>query len=411
LSIVEKEAVLMSQLALERVRVVGPLAGFADGYRAHLVEQGYSRSGARDQLSLFIDASRWMEAEGLDLVALTSPVMVRRYVVWRREQGYLRSHSPKSLRSVLGYLDGLGVLARDEGPVSPVDELLDAFARFLLQERGLAAVTVREYERIAGRFLSERSEPLADDLACLTGAAVNAFVLRESRRAPRSAGAVVCGLRALLRFLHVQGFIAEPLAAAVPAVARRREDLPRGLPPGQVRRLLESCDRRTAAGRRDYAILVLLSRLGLRCGEVAALELDDVDWRAGEVVIRGKGSRIDRLPLPGDVGQALAAYLRHGRPRGFGRTVFVTVCAPVTAISRWTIRDLLVRACTRAGMAPVGAHRLRHTVASDLLSRGAGLREIGQVLRHQDLGTTAVYAKVDQAALSSLALPWPGSER
>ncbi len=401
----------MFESALGRVRVIGPLAGFADGYWAHLIERGYSRSGARDQLALLADASRWMEAEGLDLVALTSPVMLGRRVAWRREQGYERSLSPLSLRGVVGYLDGLGVLARDEGPVSPVDELLDALGRYLLQERGLAAGTVRLYVRVARRFLSERSEPLADDLARLSGAAVNMFVLRESRRAPRSAGPVVCGLRALLRFLHVQGLIAEPLAAAVPAVARRREDLPRGLPAGQVARLLESCDRCTATGRRDYAILVLLSRLGLRCGEVAALELDDVDWRAGEVVIRGKGSRIDRLPLPGDVGQALVDYLRHGRPRGFGRTVFVTVCAPVSAVSPRTINTVLARACTRAGMPAVGAHRLRHTLASELLSRGAGLREIGQVLRHQDLGTTAIYAKVDQAALSRLALPWPGSER
>jgi integrase/recombinase XerD len=411
LSIVEKEAVLMSQLALERVRVIGPLAGFADGYRAHLAERGYSLSGARDQFYLLVHASRWLEAEGLDLVALTSPVMLRRHVAWRREQGYGRSLSPLSLRGVVGYLDGLGVVARVEGPVSPVDELLDAFGRYLLQERGLAAGTVRVYARIARRFLAESSEPLADDLARLSGAAVNTFVLRESRRAPRSAGSVVCGLRALLRFLHVQGLIAEPVAAAVPAVARRREDLPRGLPAGQVRRLLESCDRSTPVGRRDYAILVLLSRLGLRGGEVAALELDDLDWRTGEVVIRGKGSRIDRLPLPGDIGQALADYLRHGRPRGFGRTVFVTVCAPVTAVSRGTINTVLARACIRAGMPAVGAHRLRHTVASELLSRGAGLREIGQLLRHQDLGTTAIYAKVDQAALSRLALPWPGGER
>ena len=289
----------MSESALGRVRVIGPLAGFADGYRAHLVEQGYSRSGAQYQLSLLVHASQWMEAEGLDLVALTSPVMLRRHVAWRREQGYGRSLSPLSLRGVVGYLDGLGVLARDEGPASPVDELLDAFGRYLLQERGLGAPTVRGYERVACRFLSERSEPLPDDLARLSGAAVNTFVLRESRRAPRSAGSVVCGLRALLRFLHVQGLIAEPLAAAVPAVARRREDLPRGLPPGQVRRLLESCDRGTAAGRRDYAILVLLSRLGLRGGEVAALELDDVDWRVlsdtlvdhGGVSVIGHGER------------------------------------------------------------------------------------------------------------------------
>jgi site-specific recombinase XerD len=292
-----------------------------------------------------------------------------------------------------------------------VEELLQAFARYLLQERGLAAATVQLYERVARRFLAERSGPLAEDLAGLSGAAVNTFVLRESRRRPRSAGVVVCGLRALLRFLHARGLIAEPLAAAVPAVARRREDLPRGLAAGQVGRLLDSCDRSTAVGRRDYAILVLLSRLGLRCGEVAALAFGDVDWRAGELVIRGKGSRIDRLPLPADVGEALVDYLRHGRPRGFGRTVFLTACAPVTAISRATIKDLLVGACRRAGIPRVGAHRLRHTVASELLSHGAGLREIGQLLRHQDLGTTALYAKVDQAALSRLALPWPGSER
>jgi site-specific recombinase XerD len=411
LLIVEKEAVLMSQPALDRVRVIGPLAGFVDGYRADLAERGYSPAGARDQLYLLAQVSRWLEAEGLEPAALTSATVLERYVAWRREQGYRSSLSPRSLRGVLGYLDGLGVLARDGAGRSAVDELLDSFGCYLLQERGLAALTVRPYERIARLFLAERSEPLADDLARLSGADVNTFVLRESRRSPRSSANMVCGLRALLRFLHVQGLIAEPLAASVPSVARRREDLPRGLTPGQVRLLLDSCDRRTAAGRRDYAILVLLSRLALRCGEVAALELDDVDWRAGELVIRGKGSRIDRLPLPVDVGEALADYLRQGRPRGFGRTVFVTACAPVTAVSRSTINDLIVRACKRAGMPPVGAHRLRHTVASELLARGAGLREIGQVLRHQDLGTTAIYAKVDRAALSSLALPWPGSER
>ncbi len=401
----------MTRSTLDRVRVIGPLAGFADGYRAHLAKRGYSLSGARDRLYLLAQVSRWLEAEGLDLEALASATVLGRCLVWRREQGYRSWLSPMSLRGLVGYLDGLGVLARDDAVRTAVDGLVDRFGCYLLQERGLAALTVQQYEGVARLFLAERLEPLADDLARLSGAAVNAFVLRESRRRPRSAGSVVCGLRALLRFLHARGLIAEPLAAAVPAVARRREDLPRGLPQGQVRRLLDSCDRSTPVGRRDYAVLVLLSRLGLRCGEVAALELDDVDWRAGEVVIRGKGSRIDRLPLPGDVGQALVDYLRHGRPRGFGRTVFLTVCAPVTAISRATINDLLVRACKRAGMPRVGAHRLRHTVASELLSAGAGLREIGQLLRHQDLGTTAIYAKVDEAALSRLALPWPGSER
>jgi len=387
------------------------LARFADGFRAHLAEQGYSLWGAQEQLYLLAHASRWMEAEGLELASLT-PTTVERFIVWRRRQGYLSSLSAKSLRRLLGYLDGLGVLTHDDAVPSPVDGLLEAFRRYLLEERGMAAGSVRLYEGIARVFLAERSEPLEDDLAGLSGAEVNMFVLRESRRrSQRSAETVVCALRALLRFLHVRGLIAEPLAAAVPSVARRREDLPRGLPAGQVRLLLDSCDRSTPVGRRDYAILLLLARLGLRCGEVAAFELDDVDWRAGEVVIRGKGSRIDRLPLPADVGEALADYLRHGRPRGFGRAVFVNACAPLTGVSRGTVSDVVVRACKRAGMPPVRAHRLRHTVASELLSRGAGLAEIGQVLRHQDLRTTAIYAKVDRAALSRLALPWPGSQR
>lgn len=403
----------MSQLqgAPDRVRVSGPLVRFADGFRVDLIERGYSLWGAQEQMYLLAQLSRWIEVEGLQLAALT-PAMVDEYIVWRRGQGYLSGLSSKSLRRVFGYLDGLGVLPREDVVPSPVEQLLGEFRGYLLVERGMAAGSVRLYERVARLFLEERSEPLGDDLARLSGAEINVFVLREARRRSYwSALTVVSALRALLRFLHVQGLIAEPLAAAVPSVARRREDLPRGLQSGQVRLLVDSCDRSTPVGRRDYAILLLLSRLGLRGGEVAGLELDDVDWRAAEVVIRGKGSRVDRLPLPDDVGEALADYLRRGRPRGFGRAVFLTACAPLTGVSRGAVSDIVVRACERAGVSPVGCHCLRHTVATELLSRGAGLAEIGQVLRHRDLRTTAVYAKVDRQALSGLALPWPGSER
>jgi integrase/recombinase XerD len=400
-----------SQGAPDRVRVSGPLAGFADGFGVHLAEQGYSLWGAAEQLYLLAHVSRWMEVEGLQPVALT-PAMVGQYIVWRRGQGYLSSLSPKSLRRVFGYLDGLGVLPPEDAVPSPVEELVEEFRGYLLVERGMAAGSVRLYSRTARLFLAERSDPLENDLAHLSGAEINVFVLREARRRSHwSAVTVVSALRALLRFLHVQGLIAEPLAAAVPSVARRPEDLPRGLPSGQVRLLLDSCDRSTPVGRRDHAILLLLSRLGLRGGEVAGLRLDDVDWRAGEIEIRGKGSRVDRLPLPDDVGRALVEYLRHGRPRGFGRAVFLTACAPLTGVSRGAVSDIVVRACERAGVPPVGCHCLRHTLASELLSRGAGLAEISQVLRHRDLRTTAVYAKVDRQALSGLALPWPGSER
>jgi integrase/recombinase XerD len=396
----------------DRVRISGPLAKFAGGFHAHLVEQGYSFWGAQEQLYLLAHVSRWMDAEGVELAALRSTATVQRYIGWRRRQGYRSSVSPLSLRRLLGYLDGIGVLLLKEVTRSPVDRLLEEFRGYLLEERGMAAGSVRLYEGIARVFLSERSEPLEDALARLSGAEINVFVLREARRrSVRSAETVVCALRALLRFLHLQGLIAEPLAGSVPSVARRREDLPRGLPAWQVRLLLDSCDRSSPVGRRDFAILLLLSRLGLRCGEVAALELGDVDWRAGEIKVRGKGSRIDRLPLPSDVGEAIVEYLRHGRRRGFGRALFLTACAPIGGVSRGVVSDVVASACKRAGIPPVRAHRLRHTIASELLSRGAGLAEIAQVLRHQDLTTTALYAKVDRQALSRLALPWPGGGR
>jgi integrase/recombinase XerD len=398
----------MAEPVPDRVRVSGPLASFAGGFRVHLVEQGYSLWSVQFQLQLVAHLSRWMEGEGLN-VARLAPSEVERFLAERRRRGYVTRLSPKGIRPLLGYLDGLGVLSPVEGVRTPVDWLLAEFRRYLLEERALAVGPVGLYEPVARVFLEERSEPIGDALARLSAAEVNAFVLRESRRRGRaSALTMVCALRALLRFLHVQG--ATPLATAVPSVPRRREDLPRGIAAGQAQSLLDSCDRATSVGRRDFAIVTLLTRLGLRRGEVARLELDDVDWREGEIMIRGKRSRTDRLPLPGDVGEALADYLRHGRPRGFGRSVFLRSCAPRVGLSSAGVSSVLVRACQRAGIPLVNAHALRHTLGSELLRRGAALREIGQVLRHRSLETTAIYAEVDRVALSRLALPWPGGE-
>ena len=402
---------MSDQPAPERVRVSGPLAGFADGFRVDLLEQGYSLWGAQEQLYLLAHVSRWMESERLAVAALTSG-RLERYFVWRRRQGYRHSLSPLSLRRLLGYLDGLRVLPVEDVVLSPVDRLLGEFRDYLIQERGMKASSAGQYLPTARLFLCERSEPLEEDLARVSAAEISTFVLREGRRlSRRSTETVIYALRALLRFLHVHGLIAEPLASAVPSVARRREDLPRALPAGQVKLLLDSCDRATPTGRRDYAIVLMLARLGLRRCEVAALSLDDVDWRAGEIVVHGKGSRLDRLPLPCDVGEAIVDYLRDGRPRVTDRALFINACAPLCGITSPCVTDVVRYACMRAGIAPVGAHRLRHTLATELLRRGAGLVEIGQVLRHQDQTTTAVYAKVDRAALSPLALPWPGSER
>jgi integrase/recombinase XerD len=401
----------MAKPAPDRVRVSGPLVAFADGFLLDLIEQGYRLWPAQRHLEFLASVSRWMEAEGLGVEELTSRA-VERFVAERRRVGYRSSVSPKSLRPLLGYLGRLGVRpAGDAEPPTAVDRRLAEFRRYLLMERGVTPGTVGVYEPVARLFLEERSQPIAEDLARLSGREIHAFVLREARqRRQRAVELMVCALRSLLRFLRVQGWIAMPLAEAVPSVRKRREGLPRGLAGDQVSMLLASCDRDTAAGRRDFAILMLLTRLGLRRGEVAALELDDVNWRAGEIVIAGKGSRHDVLPLPVDVGEALVDYLRHGRPRDFGRRLVLPTRAPYRELSPGAVSAVVVRACKRAGLERVGAHRLRHTIATELLRRGAPLPEIGQLLRHQSIDTTAIYAKVDRRALSRLALPWPGSE-
>lgn len=218
----------------------------------------------------------------------------------------------------------------------------------------------------------------------------------------------MAGLRPLLRYLHVTGLIETPLVWAVPGVADLRDrSLSRGVEPQVVARLLASCDRRRTVGRRDYAILLLLVRLGLRAGEVAAIHLDDLDWRAGEILVRGKRDRQDRLPLPVDVGQALVSYLQR-RDRSEFRPVFLRMHAPAGALTRIGVCGVVHDACVRAGVPPVGAHQLRHTAATAMLREGASLSEIAQVLRHREIKTTAQYAKVDRARLRPLAMPWPG---
>jgi integrase len=244
----------------------------------------------------------------------------------------------------------------------------------------------------------------------MKAADVTGFVLATCPgRAVGSAKLIVCAVRSLLRWLHMSGVVATPLAAAVPSVAGwRLSSLPRALEPGQLRSLLAACDRRTPAGRRDYAILLLLSRLGLRAGEVARLGLDDIDWRRGEFAISGKGNRAERLPLPADVGAAIAAYLRRGRPgTAEGRSVFVRVHAPHRGLTTGGVTMVVFDAAQRAGLPKMHAHRLRHTAATAMLRAGSPLSEVGQVLRHRSALSTAIYAKVDRDALAVLARPWP----
>ena len=248
-------------------------------------------------------------------------------------------------------------------------------------------------------------------LAELSAGLVTGYVVEYCRgRNTESAKAMVTALRSLLRFLHVTGRVPDSLVGAVPAVANwRLAGLPRTLSAEQVEALIQGCDTGCEVGARDRAVLVMLARLGLRTVEVAALQLEDVDWRSGQILIRGKGNRVERLPLPQTVGEALAEYATTTRPRCASRSVFLTVRGrPPRPLTAMAVRQIVARACERAGLPRLGAHRLRHTLASDLLRAGNSLPQIGQVLRHRSQLSTAIYAKVDTARLRGVARPWPG---
>jgi site-specific recombinase XerD len=346
-------------------------------------------------------------------VSELTPERVGEFERERLAAGYCRRWA-RCARLPLRFLREVGAAPQIPAPArvdGPVERVLVDYRAYLARERGLAEDTIGNYERVARLFLVDCLEVRRLALEELTAADVSAFLARECpKRSVSGARSLVFMLRPLLRYLHVTGRIGAPLRWSLPAVADLRDrSLPRGLDAATVGKLLASCDRRRTVGRRDYAILLLMARLGLRAGEVAALALDDLDWRAGEIVVHGKGDRDDRLPLPIDVGEALVDYLRD-RPRADSRIVFMRVLAPAGPLGHG-VKSVVPTACERAGVPVVGAHRLRHTAATGMLSAGASLPEIAQVLRHRQLRSTVIYAKVDRKALRPLGLPWPGAQR
>jgi site-specific recombinase XerD len=393
--------------------VSGLLTPYAVGYGAWLRAQCYSRSAISDRLWQFDQLSRWLDDEGL-AVGQVSAADCARFAASRRAAGRVTLVAPQSMALPIEYLQTIGVTPESVLPLARglVEELIADYGSYLLIERGLSPHTVFDaYVPAARLFLTGRDGRHGRGglrLDRLGAADVSVFLAREcSNRSVSGTRDLVSALRSFLRYLHLTGRIEAPLVWALPAVADLRDrTLPRGLEPAAVRRLLASCDRRRLVGRRDFAILKLLSRLGLRAGEVAGLQLEDVDWRRGLLLVRGKGGRFDELPLPDDVGQALVSYLRR-RPHCSSRAVFVRVTAPRRELNRSTIGWVVRSACDRAALPRVGAHRLRHSAATEMLRHGASLPEIGEVLRHREQKTTAIYAKVDRAALRRLARPWP----
>jgi site-specific recombinase XerD len=373
---------------------LGRLGSFVDGYGVWLLDRGYSPGTVGHELRFLGVLGRWMVAEDVEVGQLDGEVIAA-FVDAHRGEGRFAAVVARGSRSLLIYLRELGVVGPAPGdPVTPLGGLIEQYREWLVGDRGLAPLTVTRYVTLATRFLGERVSAV-DELGVknLSGEHVTAFLLRECERlSVDSAKGRVGELRSLLRFLFVRGLIPLVLGDAVPPVASWRDtQIPRPVPLVDVERLIASCERSTLDGARDAAIVLLLARLGLRSIEVARLELADLNWRAGELLVRGKGGSEDRLPLPDDVGTALAHYLTV-RGRHELRRVFLTLRAPTRPIRPDLVGDVVRRGCQRAGVARFTAHRLRHALASEMLAQGASLREISQVLRHRHLSTTAIYA-------------------
>lgn len=390
----------------------GPLQPYGVGFEARLAGEGYSADSIRRQLRLMVQLSRWLGRRRLGSGDLTSE-RARQFLRWRQAAGYARPGSMTGLQSLLGYLRDVGGAPSCAEPErGPVDVVVGQYRTYLLEERGLSERTsVPHYVEVARCFLSHRAVRDPSELGLLTAGEVRGFVLEETRRCSvGTAKTIVTRLRAFLRYLEMAGLTPVGLVGAVPSVANwRMTGVPQAITADQMSRLLESCDTSCPIGRRDFAILSVLTRLGLRAAEVAALQVGDIDWRAGEFSVRGKGNRHDKLPLPWDVGEAIAGWLQHGRPDSAGTAVFTRVLAPHRGLSDRAVSGVVRQACRRAGLAPMGSHRLRHTVATETLRAGGGLVETAQLLRHRSLAATAIYTKVDRCALSVVAQPWPGA--
>lgn len=394
----------------------GPLSAHIDTFAQQLFDEGYALWTAKYAIRLLVDLTTWMPQQGLTITDLAEqPVDVffqHRYRIRRPHRD-----DRAVLKKLLAHLRTAGVIA---APVKGVGDpayysIVQAFRQYLVCQRNLASSTIHSYLDTVVHFLSQRFGIQSPNLDALCAQDVTGFMLQQARRySTGHTQLIASALRSFFRFLFQQAMITTDLAQCVPTPARRRlSTLPKFINAEDVERLLHSVDQQTPKGRRNYAVLQLLARLGLRAGEVAILNLDDLDWDVGELIVCGKGGRRDRLPLPYEVGQALTNYLRDGRPSCSTRRVFVRLRAPQRGfVNGQAVGTIVRRALAQAGLNPAlkGAHLLRHSLATRLLRNGASLAEISQLLRHRNLNTTQIYAKVDETALSALAPPWPGGE-
>ncbi len=405
------------QVVLSRP-VEGPLAAHIAAFAESRSALGYAVSTTHRQVLLAACFSHWLKEKGVALRHITTD-HASRYLRYRTRRARPCPGDAAALRHLIEFLRLQGVIAAEKRSVRrliPAERCAQAYAQHLREARALASATIVNYVPFIRGFLRDRFGDGPARLSRLSARDVVRFVQRQAPKLHlKRAKLLTTALRSFLRYARYRGEVTLDLAAAVPIVANwSMPSIPRAIGADQVRQLLASIDRRTAIGRRDYAIVLLLARLGLRSGEVACLELDDIDWNAGQVSVRGKRDLRTALPLPRDVGAAIAAYLRHGRPRSTSRRVFLRSKAPIRGfLSQCAIGSIIRHALQRADIqAPtMGAHQFRHALATQMLRHGASLAEIGDVLRHRSPQTTTIYAKVNLTALRTLALPWPGGVR
>jgi site-specific recombinase XerD len=317
------------------------------------------------------------------------------------------------------FIDALveaGVAERPKPPKkapTALERLRTEYETYLREQRGLTEATIYHCVRFLERFMTFCFGATLGDLNDITPADIVKF-LREvmGRKTAYRDKTPPTHLRSLFRFLFWSGKTKRDLASSLPRVATgRASHLSRSLKPEEIERLIDAVWSPDAVGRRNYAMLMVLARLGLRAPEVIAIQLDDIDWRAGTILIRGKGKRHDRMPLPEDAGNTIVDYIRNGR-RGSSRTLFVSHRAPYRPFVNAQILNTVLRAAFKeTGLRPpqkyIGSHLLRHSLATEMLRKGASLDEIGDVLRHRSRASTAIYAKHDIEGLRSIARAWP----
>jgi len=385
-------------------------------FTSFLETQGYTAATLRGKNQVARNFSRWLRMRQINVFDLDERTIAL-FFKEKPRAGHVIRGDHSTLCSLLEWLRKL----HHARPLSPevtgdkLGSIESEFAHYLKEERGLSLATLRTYIPLVHSFFTECFGSNTIVFAELGISDITGFILRRAdSNSCRSMQLITSALRGFFRFLRYRGDIVLDLASSVPTVANwRRSEIPKYLSHVDVERLLQDCNRTTVIRHRDYAVLLLLARLGLRAGEVVAMVLDDIDWETGVVTIRGKGGRRDQLPIPQDVGEALAMYLLHGRPPCHSRRVFLRARAPIQGFSTSAaIDDIVRRALRRAGLDPIrkGAHLLRHSLATNMLRQGASLTEIGEILRHTTPKTTEIYAKVNIAALSALALPWPGGD-